>query len=93
MVLWFGRSSIRRNIITKWTGVLLAVLLSLGLCLFAFGVVAKLSVALYPILTVVLFPLLLVVLPYTVYDLLFRAPYKGRFSRARAERRRRPAQP
>ncbi len=32
-------------------------------------------------------PILLIVLPFVVYDLFFRQPYKGRFARARAARR------
>ncbi len=34
-----------------------------------------------------LVPILLIVLPFFVYDLFFRQPYKRRFARARAARR------
>jgi hypothetical protein len=54
-------------------------IIGLALSLFVFGIVIRLS----PLLLV----LLLVALPLLIYDLLFRSPFKGRFARARAERR------
>jgi hypothetical protein len=87
--LWFGWGSVRCNLATKWAGILLAAFLGLIVGMFAFGITIRLSLALLPILSLVslvLFPVLLVGLPYVLYDLLFRAPYKGRFARARAER-------
>jgi hypothetical protein len=89
VVLWFGWGSVRRNIVTKWTGILLAVYLALVVGLFALGIAVKLSRVVFPALTLIVFPLLLVALPYLVYDLLFRAPHEGRLARARAARRHR----
>lgn len=85
-VLWFGWSFVRRNLATKWAGIFLAAFLALIMGMFVFGITIRFSLALFPILSLVLFPLLLVGLPYVLYDLLFRAPYKGRFARARAAR-------
>jgi hypothetical protein len=76
IVLWFGWSSIRRNIATKWLAVPLVVFIGLFLGLFVFGL--ALGVAAY------LGAALLVALPYLVYDLLFRAPLEGRIDRDRA---------
>src|SRR6266481_8103207 len=75
IVLWFGWSSIRRNIATKWFGVLLALYIGLVLGLYLLGIAVGVSLA--------LFPLFLLALPLLVYDLLFRAPFEGRFTRAR----------
>jgi hypothetical protein len=83
IVLWFGWSSIRRNIGTKLFGGLLALCLGIILGLF----VLEIAVGIALRLSVVLFPLFIVALPLVVYDLLFRSPFKGRFERARAERR------
>jgi hypothetical protein len=66
VVLWFGWSAVRRNVVTKGAGVLLGLFFGLMLGLFAFGVVIR--------LTFVLLPVFLVALPLVVYDLLFRAP-------------------
>ncbi len=41
-------------------------------------------------LGLVLLPLFLLAVPFLVYDLFFRQPRKGRFARARAERRNLP---
>jgi hypothetical protein len=78
-ILWFGWSWIRRNVVAKWIGILLTAYLALILGLFALGVV----LAIGPLLGW----LLLLALPFLVYDLFFRQPHKGRFARARAERR------
>jgi hypothetical protein len=69
VVLWFGWSSVRRNVVTKGAGVLLGLFFGLMLGLFVFGVVIR--------LTFVLLPVFLVALPLLVYDLLFRAPSEG----------------
>ena len=79
MVLWFGWRSIRRNIVTKWLGIILAAFVGLTLGLFVLGVAFG--------LLSILFPLLLIAVPFVAYDLFFRAPAEGRFARARAERR------
>lgn len=69
VVLWFGWKAVRRNVVTKSAGVLLALFFGLMLGLFAFGVVIRLAY--------VLLPVFLVALPLLVYDLLFRAPSAG----------------
>ncbi len=69
----------RRNVATKWFGVLLALYFGLVLGLYALGVGLRLLLAVVP--------LFLIALPFLVWDLLLRAPFKGRFERARAERR------
>lgn len=79
IVLWFGWSGIQRNLATKWLGIVVALCVGVVLSLFVFGIVVRLS----PLLLV----LLLVALPFLVYDLVFRSRFKGRFARARAERR------
>lgn len=76
VVLWLGWSSIRRNIVTKWGG-LLAIFLSLVVGLFLFGIVVKLSFPVFRILSVVLYPLLLVALPYLVYTCCFARPTRA----------------
>jgi len=73
IVLWFGWGSIRRNVVTKWIGVLIGLYLGLVLGLSAFGVAVGLSL--------VLLPLFLFALPYLMYDLLFRAPSEGHSAR------------
>jgi preprotein translocase subunit SecG len=79
VVLWFGWRSVRRNVLTRWVAIVLAAYLALVLGLFAIGMAIR--VALF------LFVALLIAVPVIAYDLLFRAPFKGRFQRARAERR------
>ena len=69
----------RRNVVTRWVAIVLGAYLALVLGLFALGMAIR--VALF------LFIALLVAIPIVAYDLLFRAPFKGRFERARAERR------
>jgi hypothetical protein len=86
IVLWFGWNSIRRSVATKWLGVLLALFLGLVLGLYALGI-SFLVLGIGARLLLALFPLFLLALPFFVWDLFFRAPFKGRFARARAERR------
>jgi hypothetical protein len=69
VILWFGWSSLQRNLLTKWTGVILAVYFGLLLALSAFAIAAN--------LLLVLLPVFLLALPLLVYDLLFRAPSHG----------------
>jgi hypothetical protein len=78
IILWFGWNWVRRNIVAKWIGILLAVYLAFVLSLTAIGIALGIGL-------LVLLPFLLV-LPFLLYDLLFRQPRKGRFARARAER-------
>ena len=78
IVLWFGWSSIQKNIVTKWSGIFLALLVGLILSIFILGIAIQVSL--------VLFVPFLVALPFLAYDLLFRSPLKGRFVRSRAER-------
>ena len=81
IVLWLGWSAIRRNILTRWLGILLAIFVGLFFGLLALGIAVGFAF--------VLFPLLLLAFPFVVYDLFFRAPAEGRFARAREERRHR----
>ncbi len=67
----------RRNLLTKWAGVFLALFFGLLLGLFAFGIVIR--------LTFVLLPVFLVALPLLAYDLLFRAPSEGESEHVPAE--------
>jgi hypothetical protein len=66
LILWFGWTPMRRNVITKWLGGFLALYVALILGLFVLGVTLGLGL--------ILLPVLLVGLPLLVYDLLFRAP-------------------
>jgi hypothetical protein len=79
VVLWFGWTSVRRSRGTRWFGILFDVYIASLLGIFAMALVIRVGL--------LLFPILLIAVPLMVYDLLFRAPYKGRFERARAERR------
>jgi hypothetical protein len=78
-ILWLGWSWVRRSVVTKWIGLLLTVLLTLVLGLVVLGLTLQLGL--------LLLLLLLLTIPFLVYDLFFRQPHKGRFSRARAERK------
>jgi hypothetical protein len=69
LVLWLGWSYIRRNIVTKWLGLILVLYLGLVLGLSVLGVVLGISL--------LLFPIFCVALPLVIYDLVFRAPIKG----------------
>mgnify|MGYP001111305014 CR=1 FL=1 len=79
LVLWFGWDSVRRSRGTRWFGVLLALYIGSLMGIFAIALIIRVGL--------LFFPLLLLALPLLIYDLLFRAPFKGRFERARAERR------
>lgn len=79
VVLWFGWTSVRQSRGTRWFGILLAAYIASWFGIFAMALVIRVGL--------LLFPVLLIAVPLMVYDLLFRAPYKGRFERARAERR------
>ena len=79
VVLWFGWTSVRQSRGTRWFGILLVVYIASLLGILAMAVVIRVGL--------LLFPVLLTAVPFMVYDLLFRAPYQGRFERARAERR------
>lgn len=79
VILWFGWSRIQNNLVTKWFGIFLALSLGLILSIFILGIAIQVSL--------VLFVPFLVALPFLAYGLLFRSPSKGRFARARAERR------
>lgn len=79
VVLWFGWTSVRKSKGTRWFGILLAVYIAMLLGMFAMALVIRVGL--------LLFPVFLIAVPLMVYDLLFRAPYGGRFDRARAERR------
>jgi hypothetical protein len=57
---------VRRNIITKWIGAVLALYFGLVLVLSVFGIAMGLSL--------ILLPFFMVLLPLLMYDLLFRAP-------------------
>jgi hypothetical protein len=70
IVLWFGWSSIRSNLATKWLSFPLVILVGLVLGTFVFGLALGVAVDLGAAL--------MLVLPYLVYDLMFRQPNKGR---------------
>jgi len=67
IILWFGWNSVRRNVLTKWVGVLVGLYLGLILVLPAFTLAVG---------------ILLALLPLVVYDLFFRAPSEGQSERA-----------
>ncbi len=69
LVLWFGWKAIQQNVVTKWVGLPLAVVVGVVVGIYAFG--AALGVGL------LLVAMLMFALPFLVYDLLFRAPKKG----------------
>jgi hypothetical protein len=77
IVLWFGWKSVRRNVITKWIGVVLGLYFGLVLSLSAFGIAIG--------LLLVLLPLILVLFPLVVYDLFFRGRFKRQSDRAPAK--------
>jgi hypothetical protein len=73
--LWAGRGWMKATLITKWTGI----------CLAAYVVV---SLAFLPFTSsLTLLPFFFLLLPLAAYDLFVQQPWKGRFARARAERR------
>lgn len=59
IILWFGWNSVRRNVLTKWVGVLVGLYLGLILVRPAFTLAVGILLALSPLV---------------VYDLFFRAP-------------------
>ena len=69
----------RGTFLTRWFGRLLAVYLALGLLFLGVGVTLTFGE--------ILFVLALLILPVWLWDLFVRQPQKGRFTRARAERR------
>jgi hypothetical protein len=79
ITLWVGWGWLQGTFVSKWAGRLLAAYLGLGLVLFTLGIVLAFSMTLF-------LPFLLA-LPFILYDLFVRQPHKGRFARARAERR------
>jgi hypothetical protein len=64
---------------TKWAGRLLAAYLGLALALIPFGILFTLGQT--------LMSLLIMAVPVLLWDLFVRQPHRGRFARARAERR------
>jgi hypothetical protein len=77
--LWLGRHWMAGVSITRWAGIYLAIVTAFIGVLGAFGF----SVA----FSWVILPLLLLVVAGTLADLFVAQPHKGRFARARAERR------
>jgi predicted membrane metal-binding protein len=77
VILWFEWSSVRRNVVTKWIGVILSLFVGLILGLAVLGVIIRIG----PFL----FLIFLVALPFVSYDLLFRATADGRAERDRGE--------
>lgn len=67
------------NFLTRWLGRLLAAYLALGLVFLALAITLTFGE--------ILFLLALLVAPVWIWDLFVRQPHKGRFARARAERR------
>ena len=77
--LWLGWKWMAATALTKWIGMFFAGILAIWLVLLAFGITLAL-------LQLLLAPFLLA-LAFVLYDLFIRQPHKGRFARARAERR------
>jgi hypothetical protein len=84
IILWFGWNWVRPYAAAKWIALFLAIYLGFVLALFLFGILFGIAAR----VSSVLLPLFLLALPFLLYDLLFRSPFRGRFSRARAERMR-----
>ena len=81
VALWLGWKNIKANPITKWVGIIFLIVL---------GEIATLGMrALTVRLAWLVCVISLLAGPFIVYDLFFRAPFKGRFERARAARRNR----
>jgi membrane protease YdiL (CAAX protease family) len=90
LVLWFGRGWICQTLVTKWTGIIVAVCVVPLLLLYALGVAIPLLSVGFRVaewISVPFIVLLVVAGPYILYDLFFRQPYQGRFARAREDRR------
>lgn len=79
IALGVGWPWVRGTFVTKWAGRLLALYVGLVLVLFSLGISLAFS-------SVLFLPFLLA-LPVILYDLFVQQPHKGRFARARAERR------
>jgi uncharacterized membrane protein YeaQ/YmgE (transglycosylase-associated protein family) len=79
IVLWLGWRWMRGAFATRWAGRMLAAYLVLGLALITFSVTLAFSQ--------ILLLIFLMAIPAFVWDLFVGQPWKGRFSRARAERR------
>jgi membrane protein implicated in regulation of membrane protease activity len=79
VALWLGRRWMAGMLITRCAGIALAVAVALVPALAAFF--ANLT------LSLILMPAYLLLLPLLLWDLFVRQPHKGRFARARAERR------
>jgi uncharacterized membrane protein len=69
-----GRRWLKATLLTKW----------IGFCFAAWVIV---SLALLPFVSVTLPPFFFLLLPFAAYDLFVAQPWKGRFARARAQRR------
>jgi hypothetical protein len=79
IVLGLGWRWMQGTFATKWAGRMLAAYLVLGLVLITFAITLAFSQ--------ILLLILLMAIPAFVWDLFVWQPYKGRFARARAERR------
>jgi hypothetical protein len=79
VALWLGRKWIAETRITRWAGFYLAIFIVFAMALGAFGFEIGFSWVILPL--IVLFAV------GALGDLFIAQPYKGRFSRARAERR------
>jgi hypothetical protein len=79
ITLGLGWRWMRGASLTRWAGRLLAVYLALGLVFLGVGVTLTFGE--------ILFVLALLSAPVWLWDLFVRQPHKGRFARARAERR------
>lgn len=73
--LWLGWRWMKGTLIAKWIGFCFAAWVAVRLVLFPFTI------------SVALLPFLLLLIPIALYDLFILQPWKGRFARARAERR------
>lgn len=78
LCLALGWRWIKATLLTKWIGLCLAAWAILNLALLGFGT------------SVSPLPFLFLLVPLALYDLFIRQPWKGRFARARAERRGEP---
>jgi hypothetical protein len=79
LVLWFGRRWMAATAITRALGISLAVLILLLPAMTAFAIALGFAQ--------IVAPLGFIVVPVLLWDLFVRQPHKGRFARARAERR------
>lgn len=79
LILWVGWRWMQASPATRWLGRLLAIDAGLALVLFPLGLAPSFG-------TLLLVLALLAILAW-LYDLFVGQPHKGRFSRARAERR------